>query len=311
MDISVVIPVLNEEESLPHLLDRMTAVLSGTRYQCEMVFVDDGSRDRSLEILKTFKASSTGGIPIKIVKLARNFGQHPATIAGFAAASGRILVTFDADLQNEPADILKLVEKIEEGYDFVSGIRGFRTDSVWLRQLPSYLFTRLLNIVTKKKLKDYGCPLNALRSEIAVQMREYGDMQRYLKPLATRLAPRIAEMPVAHYPRVRGASRYTMLDLIDLFFDFLTNFSRRVFQRVAIAGCLLTFVSLVLGFVCLVASLAFGSERVSPVGAGLVALLLLIAGIEFLVLGVLGDFVVRVYQKVESKPIYRVERIFD
>lgn len=311
MDISVVIPVLNEEEGLPYLLDRMMGVLSGARYQCELVFVDDGSRDRSLEILKAFKASSTGGVPIKIVKLARNFGQHPATIAGFAAASGRILVTFDADLQNEPADILKLVEKIEEGCDFVSGIRGARTDSVWLRQLPSYLFTRLLNIVTKKKLKDYGCPLNALRSEIAVQMREYGDMQRYLKPLATRLASRIAEIPVAHYPRVKGTSRYGMLDLIDLFFDFLTNFSRRVFQRVAIGGCLLASLSLMLGFVYLAASLALGYERISALGLGLPVFMLLIVGVEFLVLGVLGDFVVRVYQKVESKPIYRVERIFD
>ena len=214
IDLSIIIPVFNEEESIPGLYRRLKQVL--TDYSFELVFVDDGSEDKTLEVLKRIKEKAAGDPVIRIVQLTRNFGQHPALAAGFSVAGGRILVTIDADLQIDPVHIPAMLDKIAQGHDFVSGIRRGRGDSFFLRRLPSRLLNSLISAVTGKRLKDYGCPLNAMKAEIAETMREYGEMQRFFKPLAVKLAAGTAEVEVIHSRRMAGHSKYGLFDLVDL-----------------------------------------------------------------------------------------------
>lgn len=309
MDLSIIIPVFNEEESIPNLYRRLKQVLTETGYAFELIFVDDGSEDKTLEVLKRIK-EETGYPAIRIVQLTRNFGQHPALAAGFSVAGGNILATIDADLQIDPVHIPAMLDKIAQGYDFVSGIRRGRGDSFFLRRLPSRLLNSLISAVTGKKLKDYGCPLNAMKAEIAESMREYGEMQRFFKPLAVKLAAGTAEVEVTHSRRTAGHSKYGLLDLVDLFFDFVSNFSRQFFQRVAIAGLGLSGLSSLFGIAYLLLRFCLG-VILEPMDRLLAAALIgFIFGMQLLVLGVLGDFVIRIYRKLAPESIYNIKRIW-
>lgn len=310
MDLSIIVPVYNEEEGIPALYARLKETLDGSPYEWEVIFVDDGSRDQSLRVLTEIKKGSADNPPVRIVQLTRNFGQHPALIAGFSVARGKTLVTIDADLQIDPEYIIPILDEIDRGADLVSGIRRGRGDSFLFRRAPSRILNTLIGAVTGKRLRDYGCPLNAMNAEIARAMGEYGGMQRFLKPLAVRLARRIAEVEVAHRPRVAGRSRYGLLSLVDLFFDFITNFSRQLFQRVAMAGCLLSGLSFSAGLLYLILRFPLGLLT-EPYGRLQVVLLIgLLAGIQLLVLGVLGDFVIRIYRKLDPKPIYTIKKVW-
>jgi len=309
-DLSIIIPVYNEEESIQALYRRIEEALVGCGLSHEIVFVDDGSTDNSLQMLQELQQTASDSANVRIVQLSRNFGQHPALIAGFSAARGPILVTMDADLQIDPEHIVKLMNKMAEGYDFVSGIRVGSGDSFFLRRLPSRVLGYIIGSVAGKKLGDYGCPLNAMRAEIAVKMREYGEMQRFFKPLAIRLSERIAEVEVAYGPRIAGRSKYRFLDLFDLLFDFITNFSKQLFQRVAIAGIGLCGISFLIGMLYLVLRFPLGVIH-QPYDRLLVILLLgFFFGIHLLVLGVLGDFIIRIYRKVGAKPLFRIKKIW-
>lgn len=310
VDLSVIIPVYNEAENLSRLYVRLKEVLAETRYACELIFVDDGSLDNSLEVLRGIKDESANGPAMRIVQLSRNFGQDPALIAGFSAAKGRTLVTIDADLQIDPGHIVPMMDKMAQGFDFVSGIRRGKGDSFWLRRLPSRVLDTVICAVTGKKLRDYGCPLNAMRSEIAKGMQGYGEMQRFFKPLAVRLASRIAEIEVIHGRRRKGRSKYGALDLIDLFFDFVTNFSKQLFQRLAIVGMGLCGFSFVAGMVYLLLRFLFGIIHEPSDRLQVMLLIGLTFGMQLLVLGVLGDFVIRIYGRIESKPIYIIKKIW-
>lgn len=310
MYLSIIIPVFNEEKNLIALWERLLAALKNSPYAVEVVFVDDGSTDGSLALLRSFKEQATRCPVVSVVELARNFGQHPAIIAGFSVAKGCVLATCDADLQTDPEDIQKLVSKLDTGYDFVSGIRQARSDSLLLRRLPSFLFTRLLNIVTGKKLRDYGCPLNVLRRQIAESMRDYGEMQRFLKPLAVKLAGRTAEVEITHHPRLAGRSRYGLLNLVDLFFDFLTNFSRHLFQRVAIVGGILSILCLAAGILYLLLRFPLGVIEQALDRLQVIILIGFLSGTQLLVLGTLGDFVIRIYRRMDPKPLFKIRKIY-
>ncbi|RLB76368.1 MAG: glycosyltransferase [Deltaproteobacteria bacterium] len=310
VDLSVIIPLFNEAENLSRLCVRMKEVLAETRYVCELIFVDDGSLDNSLEVLRGIKDESENEPAIRIVQLSRNFGQDPALIAGFSVAKGKTLVTIDADLQIDPDHIVPMMDKMDQGFDFVSGIRRGKGDSFWLRRLPSRVLNTVICAVTGKKLRDYGCPLNAMRSEIAKGMQAYGEMQRFFKPLAVRLASRIAEMEVIYGRREKGRSKYGLWHLIDLFFDFVTNFSKQLFQRLTILGACLCVFSLLSGVAYLVLRFFFS---IIPEPFDRLQVVLFIAftfGMQLLVLGVLGDFVIRIYGKIESGPIYEIKKIW-
>jgi len=310
MDLSVIIPVYNEEESIPPLYRKLKETLSKSAYAYEVIFVDDGSRDQTLSVLKKLREGSANNPPLRIVQLSRNFGQHPALIAGFSVARGRTLVTIDADLQIDPEHIVPMMDKIAQGFDFVSGIRRGKGDSFWLRRVPSRVLNTLIGAVTGKRLHDYGCPLNAMRAEIAEAMPAYGEMQRFLKPLAIRLATKIAEVEVVHSRRTVGRSRYGLLSLVDLFFDFITNFSKQLFQRVAMAGCVISGLSFSGGIIYLILRFPLGliAEPYDRLQA--VLLIGLLSGIQLLVLGILGDFIIRIYRQLDSKPIYTIKRIW-
>lgn len=310
MDLSVIIPVYNEEESIPPLYRKLKEALGKSAYAYEVIFVDDGSRDQTLRVLKKIREGSANNPPLRIVQLSRNFGQHPALIAGFSVAKGRTLVTIDADLQIDPEHIVPMMDKIAQGFDFVSGIRRGKGDSFWLRRFPSRVLNALIGTVTGKRLLDYGCPLNAMKAEIAEAMRGYGEMQRFLKPLAIRLATRVAEVEVVHSRRTAGRSRYGLLNLVDLFFDFVTNFSRHLFQRVAIAGFVTSGLSFLGGMIYLVLRFPLGLLHAPYDRLQVIILIGLLSGIQILVLGVLGDFVMRIYGQLDAKPLYTIKRIW-
>jgi glycosyltransferase involved in cell wall biosynthesis len=309
VDLSVIVPVYNEEKNIPALHRELKEALSKAGYSWELIFVDDGSRDNSLKALRALKEESHSDPPIKIVQLSHNFGQHPAIIAGFSVANGDTLVAIDADLQTDPVHIVEMMDKIASGHDFVSGIRRGRGDPLLFRRLPSSLLNSIIGVIIGKKLRDYGCPLNAMRAEIAKEMQEYGDMQRFYKALAVKLAGNIAEVEVEYRQRLRGRSKYDFLKLVDLLFDFVTNFSRRLFQRVAIVGFGLSGLSIASGIIYLALRFPFGILQPAP-RFMLIALICLTFGMQLLILGVLGDFVVRVYRKCDPKPIYSIKKIW-
>ena len=310
MDLSVIIPVYNEEESIPSLYRKLKEALGKSAYAYEVIFVDDGSRDQTLSVLKKIRKESANNPPLRIVQLTRNFGQHPALVAGFSVAKGRTLVTIDADLQIDPEHIIPMMDKIAQGFDFVSGIRRGKGDSFWLRRVPSRVLNALIGTVIGKRLLDYGCPLNAMKAEIAEAMRGYGEMQRFLKPLAIRLATRVAEVEVVHSRRTAGRSRYGLLSLVDLFFDFITNFSKQLFQRVAVAGCAVSVLSFLGGIIYLILRFPLGLIQEPYDRLQAIVLIGFLSGIQLLVLGVLGDFVIRIYRQLDFKPIYTIKKIW-
>lgn len=309
-DISIIIPVFNESENIPLLFQRLQESLDGCGYTYEIIFIDDGSTDNSLNILQAQRHSASKPENILIVQLSQNFGQHPALIAGFSAARSPVLITMDADLQIDPGHIRQFVEKINEGYDFVSGIRSGSGDSFFFRRLPSRILGLVIGSVAGKKLKDYGCPMNAMRTVIAVKMCEYGEMQRFFKPLAVRLSRFVAEVPVAFHSRVAGRSKYEFLDLFNLLFDFITNFSKHLFQRVAIIGGCLSGAGFSIGMLYLLLRFPLNLLHQPFDRLQVVLLLGFFFGIQLLVLGVLGDFVIRIYRKIEAKPIYQIKKIW-
>ncbi|HYP20038.1 MAG TPA: glycosyltransferase family 2 protein [Chloroflexia bacterium] len=207
MGLSVVVPVMNERESLEPLYSRLMEVLAGMGVGYEVIFVDDGSTDGSFEVLRRLHEADAC---VRVIRFSRNFGQTGAFAAGFAEARGETIVTLDADLQNDPADIPLLLDKVRQGYDLVSGWRRHRRDPFLTRKLPSRLANRLIGLVTGVRLHDYGCSLKAYRREVVKELRLYGEMHRFIPALASRMGARITEVPVSHYPRLYGRSKYNM-----------------------------------------------------------------------------------------------------
>lgn len=307
MDLSIIIPIYNEKDNLVELHRRLTDVLADTNYSYELVFVEDGSNDGSLLVLLSMAKVDPS---VRIVQLSRNYGQHPAIAAGFSVAKGNVLVTIDADLQIDPEFILPLVEKIHAGHDFVSGVRKGIGDSLLRRRLPSYILNKIICVAIGKRLRDYACPLNAMMAKIALAMAEYGDMQRFYKPLAVKLATDITEVEIKHGSRRAGHSKYQPLKLIDLVFDFVTNFSRQLFQRVAMAGLGLGGVSFAAGIFYLISRFFTGLLPEPSNRVQFIIFMGLMFGMQLVILGVLGDFVIRIYRKTESKPLYTIKEIF-
>jgi undecaprenyl-phosphate 4-deoxy-4-formamido-L-arabinose transferase len=308
LDLSLIIPVHNEEESLPRVYGRLKEVFGESDLACEVIFVDDGSMDNSLSLLREIKEKSADRLTVRIVQLRRNYGQHPAICAGFSVARGRVLATLDADLQIDPKYILLMMKKIEMGYDFVSGVRRGIGDSFFFRRVPSKVLGFFMGIIIGKRLRDYNCPVNAMRVEIAAAMREYAEQQRYYKALAIKLATRIAEMEVVHDRRAAGPSRYGFLNLVDLFFDFVTNFSGQLFQKVALVGASLSGLSFLSGVVYFLVRFPLGILHEPSNKWQVISLTVFVFGTQLLVMGILGDFVIRIYRKVRPEPMYEIQR---
>lgn len=302
--ISVVIPVFNEEKNLHELNRRLLAALEPSGRPFEIIYIDDGSSDSSLEILASF---STKDSRIVSVELARNFGQHSAVMAGLEHSSGEVVVTLDADLQNPPEEIPRLVSKMDEGYEVVGGWRRSRDDS-FFRKIPSRILNSWSGSLFGVSLKDYGCMLRAYRRNIVDQIIKCPEVNTYIPALANSFAKKVAEIPVEHESRKRGESKYGLLRLLRLNFDLMAGFSLLPIQLVGLAGVAVAVTGVLFGVFLFIRRLVVGPE-VEGVFT-LFAILFFFVGVQLLALGIVGEYVGRIYQEVRKRPRYIVRKIY-
>jgi glycosyltransferase involved in cell wall biosynthesis len=309
MDVSVVVPIYNEEESIPSLVEEIRTVLLGAGIDYELICVDDGSRDGSFELLAKMAADDPR---LRVAQFRRNFGQTAAMQAGLDAARGQVVITMDADLQNDPRDIPRLLAKLDEGYDLVAGWRADRKDTFINRRLPSIIANWIISTTTKVHLHDYGCTLKAIRRDVVKEMRLYGEMHRFIPVVASLIGARIVELPVNHRARQFGKSKYgigrtvrVVLDLVTVL--FLQKFLVRPIQIFGLWGVS----SFALGFVIcsylaldkIVYGADIGSRPLLLLGA-----LLVLVGVQLLSLGLVADLLGRTYHEAQKKPPYYVRR---
>ena len=310
VDLSVVIPVLNEAENLDPLYSQLIDVLTKTVKSYEIIFVDDGSTDSSFEILKKLQKQDNR---MQVIRLRRNFGQSAAFSAGFDHASGNVIVTMDADLQNDPADIPNLLKKLEDGYDVVSGWRIDRRDGYLTRQLPSRIANFIISIITEVSLHDYGCSLKAYRREVAKNIKLYGEMHRFIPALASWMGIRVSEIPVNHAPRRSGKSKYGIMRAVRVLLDlvtvkFLLGYSTRPIQIFGLLGGICFSLGLIVGAYLSILKVFFGYPlRDRPLL--LLSILFVIFGVQLITMGLLGELVVRSYYESQNKPTYMVKEI--
>jgi glycosyltransferase involved in cell wall biosynthesis len=311
MDISVVIPLLNEESSIPQLHSELMQVLTPLEKTFEIIYVDDGSTDKSFQLLSEIHRQSPE--QTRIIQFRRRFGQTAAMSAGIATALGSIIIMLDADLQNDPADIPRLLEKMDEGYDIVSGWRVHRKDKYLSRILPSKIANWLIGSITGVKLHDYGCSLKAYRAEVIKDLRLYGEMHRFIPALASWFGANIAEIPVQHHPRRFGKSKYSLsrtwrvfLDLITV--KFMLSYSTRPLQVFGSMG----LVSFIVGFgisgYLTILKLVY-QEHLSNRPLLWLGILLIMLGFQFISLGLLAEMLARTYHESQNKPIYVIRQI--
>jgi len=308
MDVSVVIPIFNERENLPPLYQALRDAL-GSR-KAELVFVDDGSTDGSRRELE--RLARTDAARVRVVELRRNFGQTAAIAAGIDHAQGEVIVLIDADLQNDPADIPMMLDKIAEGYDVVSGWRIRRKDSFLTRTLPSRMANSLISWVTGVRLHDYGCTLKAYRREVLGGFRLYGEMHRFIPAFAGAVGAKIIEVPVQHYPRRLGKTKYglerTIKVLLDLFtVKFLISYANKPIYLFGGAGMALILPSLLVLAVLLFRRL---TENVSVTRSPLfqTSTMLIILGAQAILMGLIAELLIRTYHESQAKPTYSVRR---
>ena len=303
--ISVIIPIYNEEENIDELCVSLTKVLEDYKKEYEIIFVDDGSSDQSIGLLKKYQDTNN---KIKIIKLTKNYGQHIALVAGIEHMKGNIIVTMDGDLQNSPKDIPKFINKIEEGYDFVSGWRVNRYDPV-LRKIPSYVLNKIICKITGVNLHDYNCGMNAVRKSIIENMDRYGEMRKFFPALMAKLANSCCEVQVEHNARAKGKSKYDFLKLVGLVADFITSFTVKPFRVLGVTGSFLVSLSTFFGIIFIIARL-FGLT--GPIPQVLFILLIsFLSGIQFLILGFMGEYLIRIYQLLQRETLFQVETIIE
>jgi len=303
-ELSLVVPVYNEEENLRPLYERITAAMAPLGRTWELILVDDGSRDGSLRTLEALHKDDPAHV--RVVELLRNFGQHAAVFAGFAQARGEVVVTLDADLQNPPEEIQVLLRTIDEGFDVVGGYRREREDS-WFRKTASRIVNRITARATGVKMRDYGCMLRAYRRPIVEAMVATTEIATFIPALANAFARDVAEVEVAHAPRARGESKYSFWRLIRLNFDLMTGFSNLPLQFISWVGALLAIVGFSFGLFLFVRRLIIGPEEGGLFT--LFAILFAFLGVQLFCLGLMGEYVGRIYSEVRHRPRYLIRRV--
>lgn len=308
--LSVVIPLYNEEESIPHLRTALTAALERQQDSFEIIIVDDGSRDGSYALLRQWAEADPR---LTVIRLRRNFGQTAAFSAGFDHARGEVVVTMDADLQNDPDDIPKLMAKIDEGFDIVSGWRINRQDRYLDRKLPSLIANRLISNVTDVQLHDYGCSLKAYRRDVLQHVKLYGELHRFIPALASQVGGTVSEVAVNHRARQYGRSKYgisrtvrVMLDLILVW--FLGSYSTRPIHVFGSMGLLSAGGGVLIGLYLTFVKLFLGQD-IGGRPMLLLAVLLVVIGVQLITMGLLGEMTIRTYHESQNKPIYIVREI--
>ena len=310
-ELSVVVPLLDEQDNLRPLYDQIKQALDG-RYPYEIIFIDDGSTDGSYAILKEFHDADPH---VRVIRFRKNFGQTAAMSAGFAHARGAVVIATDADLQNDPADIPMLVEKLHEGYDVVSGWRKKRHDNAVTRLLPSRMANWLISRITGVELHDYGCTLKAYRREVLAETKLYGEMHRFIPALASWSGAKIAECVVNHRPRTAGVAKYglgrtwkVILDLITV--KFLGSFSTKPIYIFGGLGGLMALFAFLLGLLVISQKLNSGVDM-SGNPLLLLTAVLSLATVQFILMGLLAELLVRTYHESQNRPTYVIREVLD
>lgn len=312
-DLSLIIPTYNEEKNLPLLYDSIKCALEPLQKQWEVIFVDDGSTDNSLDVLKSLVERDPGHV--RAVVFRRNFGQTAAITAGIDHAQGNTIVLLDADMQNDPADIPMLLAKLDEGYDLVSGWRQDRKDNLITRTLPSYIANWLISWVTGVRLHDYGCTLKAYRRDALEGFRLYGEMHRFIPIFAHAVGARITELPVSHHRRKFGEANYgldrtvkVILDLVTV--KFLLNYSHKPMRLFGGAGLILISISVVVLLYLLIRRVFF---LVSVLGSPFfqLSVMFLILGFQSILMGLIAELLARTYHESQAKPTYTVREMIN
>ncbi|MGA3173910.1 MAG: glycosyltransferase [Syntrophorhabdales bacterium] len=302
VDISVLVPILNEEESLEELNERLAAALGSTGRSYEIIYVNDGSSDRTQEMLESFRLRDRR---IKVIEFNRNYGQHMALFAGFERSCGRVVITIDADLQNPPEEIPRLVAKADEGYDVVATYRKGRRDSIF-RRWPSWIVNKITSRLVGAKLRDYGCMLRAYSREVIDSINLCQESSSFIPALANTYAKRIVEIEVGHVERKRGISKYGLFRLLRLNFDLMTGFSLLPIQFIGILGVFIAFMGLVFAVFLFVRRLIVGPE--SEGLFTLFAIVFFFMGIQIFALGIIGEYIGRIFQEVRRRPRFIVKK---
>jgi undecaprenyl-phosphate 4-deoxy-4-formamido-L-arabinose transferase len=304
--ISLVIPVYNEEGNLARLMERIRLAMSALERPYEIIFVDDGSRDRSLKILEGF-ARSPG---VRVVELTRNYGQHAAILAGFSIVRGEIIVTLDADLQNPPEEIPRLIAAMEEGgFDVVGTIRKGRKDS-YFRIMPSKIINMVARRITGVRMTDWGCMLRAYRRTVVERMIACHEHATFIPALATHFGKRVTEIEVMHEERHGGKSNYPLRKLINLQFDLVASFSDIPIKLIMYGGVAMAALGVCFGVILAVARLVYGALWAAQGVFTLFAVLFAFVGLQFFALGVIGEYIGRIYREVRKRPEYVIEQVF-
>lgn len=310
VDVSIVIPLYNEAESLPRLYEHLIPLLDDWEREFEVILVDDGSTDETATILRQLQAQDSR---LLVVLLRRNFGQTAAFAAGFDAARGNVIVTMDGDLQNDPADIPMLLDKMDEGYDIVSGWRIDRQDTFLTRKLPSQIANKLISRITGVHLHDYGCSLKAYHRDVIEGIQLYGEMHRFIPALASWMGVRVAEVPVNHNARQFGQSKYGLSRTIRVVLDLLTvkfllDYATRPIQIFGLLGMIMLLIGGGLGAYLTTIRLFF-DQAIGDRPMVILAALLIMVGVQLVIMGLLGEVLVRTYHEAQDKPVYAVREV--
>lgn len=306
-EVSIFLPVYNEEPNLLPLHAKLDEALKKLNRSAEIVYVDDGSTDGSLKILREIAELDPR---VRVVALRRNYGQTAAMAAGIDAASGRVLIPMDADLQNDPADITRLLNKLDEGYDVVSGWRKNRKDKMVTRKIPSMMANRLISWIGGVPLHDYGCSLKAYRRESLEDVRLYGEMHRFIPIYASWAGARVTEIPVEHHPRMMGKSKYGLSRTLKVVFDlmtikFMASYQTKPIYVFGMFGMLAFAISLFAGLYAVFLKIFHKADFVQT-PLPILTIVMFAVGVQFLLMGLLAEMLVRTYHESQAKAIYAV-----
>ena len=300
--VSVLIPLLNEQESLPELQQRLRSALEGIGKPYEVIYINDGSTDSTQRILEDLH----GRFPaVKVIEINRNYGQHMALFAGFQGCHGEIIITIDGDLQNPPEEIPKLVQKMEEGYEVVATYRRNRQDSLF-RRFASNIVNKITSRLVGVKLKDYGCMLRAYSRPVIDHINMCTESSSFIPALANTFARKIVEIEVAHEERKKGQSKYSIFRLLRLNFDLMTSFSLLPIQFIGVLGSIIAVLGLAFAVLLIIRRLIVGPE-----GEGvftLFGILFFFIGIQIFSLGIIGEYIGRIYQEVRRRPRFVIKK---
>lgn len=306
-ELSLFLPVLDEEENLRPMHAKIQEALESLGKTAEVIYVDDGSRDKSLQILKEIAAEDSR---VKVISLRRNYGQTAAMSAGIDAAQGEILIPMDADLQNDPKDIARLLEKLNEGYDVVSGWRKNRQDKLIMRKIPSWIANSVISKIGGVPLHDYGCSLKAYRRDVLADVKLYGEMHRFIPIYAAWAGARVTEIPVDHHARTMGKSKYGISRTLKVIFDlitikFMASYQTKPIYVFGTFGMIAFLLSIIAGIWALFLKIFEGTSFIlTPLP--IITVVMLAISVQFFLMGLLAELLVRTYHESQNKAIYAV-----